>query len=376
MASPWPPWRKGGGTEAHTDHLARALVALGHKVTVLTLDIAGREPTPYGVETIDSPAMKWLRGLEGRVRLGLMTSKQLHDWLLNRKAERAAARLGADVLHRQGVYAVGFRSRHPLVVTLHNGTMPSDEAVPSGWRHKLAYPLGAIDRAIRRRGMRKCLRQATEVVCVSEHVQKKIVERLGVRRASHVVANGCPYDPPRLTKAQARRKLGVPAGRTVVLFVGRLSREKRVHRLLPLLDEPGVELVLVGSGEHEAELRRHAASQPRLKVLGFQDEESKRLWLRAADVLALPSGYFEGNPLVMMEALRCGTPVYGTHAEWLPAGLRRFGRFGDDVRLALDAARLDAAAAPGLVPGWDDVARATLPVYEKAIAGVRARRGA
>lgn len=368
MASPWPPWRKGGGTEAHTDQLARALCAVeGVRVTVVSVDIPGREPAPFDVAIADSPFMAWLRRFEGRIRIGRPSVRQVHDVLFNRKAARIARRIGADVLHRQGAYAVGFRSPVPFVLTLHNGTMPADEPTPRGWRHRLLYPLGELDRRRRMAGLRRCLKEADEVICVSEHVEHKILGRLGVRRGAHAIANGCSFPAPTLSKPEARKLLGVAGSERVVLFIGRLSPEKRVQRLLPLADA-GCTLVVLGGGELEAQLRAIAAKQPRLRILGFQDEAAKRLWLRAADVLALPSGYFEGNPIVMMEALRSGTPVYGTHAEWLPVHLRRFGEFGDDVMLAQKAMAIDAAPAVTLVPGWDAVAQQTLAVYRSALA--------
>jgi glycosyltransferase involved in cell wall biosynthesis len=116
-------------------------------------------------------------------------------------------------------------------------------------------------------------------------------------------------------------------------------------------------------------LQDRAAAEPRLRVPGFLSEAAKADWLAAADVVALPSGVFETQPIVLMEALRSGTPVHGTYDEWLPAGLRRFGRFGDDVRLALEAVRIDAEPAAALVPTWDDAARATIAVYRSVAAG-------
>jgi glycosyltransferase involved in cell wall biosynthesis len=374
MASPWPPWRKGGGTELHTHELSSALVALGHRVTVLTLDIPGREPAPYGVGTVDGPFLKLLRAMYDRFTFGTAVLRQLHDWGFNRKVGRAARRLGADVLHRQGVGAVAFRSSLPLVLTLHNGSTPHDEA-PAGAGRGLRWRLGDWDRRRRIRGMRRCILGATEVVCVSEHVRQRVVRRVGAERASHVIANGCSTPVAPLPRRKARASLGIAADQPLVLFVGRLSKEKRPLRLLPLLEDPACHLAYVGGGKMEADLRRAAASNPRLRVLGFLGEEEKMRWMRGADVLALPSGNFEGNPIVMMEALRQGTAVYGTDPDWLPEGLRRFGRFGDDVQLALEAARIDASPAEALVPSWDDVAKATAEVYRRAVAAGRSAAG-
>jgi glycosyltransferase involved in cell wall biosynthesis len=273
------------------------------------------------------------------------------DHAFHRAAERAAGRLGADLLHRHFTYERRWRPELPLVVTLHTGQLPVDLEAGSAavrWDH-----------GRRTRGVAKALGEPDAVVCVSDHVRGSVLGRLGLadRPGVHVVYNGCAPAQPGPSRAEARRTLGLGRGR-VVLFVGRLVPEKRIHRLASLADE-GCAVVLLGGGPLEEDLRR----DPRLRVLGFQDEAAKDLWLRAADVLAVPSGPFEGNPLVMLEALRVGTPVHGATAAWLPPGLRRFGTFGDDVRGALAAMEVDASRAPALVPSWDDVAGETLAVY-------------
>lgn len=367
MALPWPAWLPTGGAERHVHELAGALVGMGVRVTVIAPGPA-EVPAglPYAVHLVQGRAHDGWQALRKRLGVGATVARRRADAAFNRLAERAARRMRADVLHRHFVHDNAFRPALPLVYTLHNGDLPRDDAGAAG-------RLAQADVRMREAGLAQGLRDADRLVCVSEHVASSVPGRLGVDQPVDVVHNGCGLAAPTVTKAEARRRLGVGHG-TVVLFVGRLWRHKRVLRLLPLLDEPGVHLVLLGRGEHEDELRARAAAEPRLHVPGFVGEDEKALWLRAADVLALPSGTFEGNPLVMLEALRSGTPVFGTTAAWLQPDLREFGRFGEDVQLALEAARIDASAAVARVPGWDAVARETLAVYRGAVEAFRAKR--
>lgn len=361
LALPWAPWKGTGGAERHVHELACALLAQGLRVTVITAAPAPPEPTdlPYAAVVVDSARLRAARAARQRLPAGRTLARQAEEREFGRLAARVAQRCGADLLHRHFVHETRFRPGLPLVYTLHNGDLPRDAAGTGR--------LVARDVRRREQGLRDGIVSADAVVCVSEHVEDSVVRRLGVDRAVHVVWNACPYPAPGLSKADARRRLGLNEADRVVLFIGHLWRHKRVLRLLPLLDEPDVQLVLVGKGELEGDLRPAAATEPRLRLLGVVDEDTKRLWLRAADVLALPSGTFEGNPIVMMEALRSGTPVYGTMATWLPPELRPFGRFGEDVRLALDAMAIDATPAIGLVPQWDEVARQTHRVYGEAL---------
>ncbi len=367
LALPFPGWSPTGGAERHVHELATALAASGTRVTVFAAAPAPAPPKglPYAALVLDSRRLRAFAALRARLPAGRTWARRAQDREFNRLAERAAAAAQADVLHRHFVHEGGFRPRLPLVYTLHNGDLPRDADGPLG-------RLAARDVAAREAGIRAGITDADAVVCVSGHVRDSVLGRLGVDRSVAVIGNGCPHPPPTLTKANARGRLGLGRER-VVLFIGHLWRHKRVLRLLPLLEEPDVHLVLIGAGELEGELRRHAATQPRLRLLGVVDEATKRLWLRAADVLALPSDRFEGNPIVMMEALRSGTPVYGTMEGWLPEQLRKHGRFGEDVRLALEAARIDASAAIGQVPGWDEVAGETAAVYREAVASYVAR---
>ena len=109
-----------------------------------------------------------------------------------------------------------------------------------------------------------------------------------------------------------------------LLFVGRLSGEKNVTRLLDtagLLDRP-FELVIVGEGEQGDELRRRAAATgpPGIRFVGQQSGEALVDWYRWADVLVSTSDG-EGMPLVFLEAMAAGVPIVGTD---VPAPVRRW----------------------------------------------------
>lgn len=96
----------------------------------------------------------------------------------------------------------------------------------------------------------------------------------------------------------------------MVLCVGRVVRQKGQDRLVSAWRHdslPDSELVLVGGGEVEA-LRELASSEwgRSIRWVGHQDDV--RPWLRAADVLVVPSRY-EGQSVLVSEALACGLPV-------------------------------------------------------------------
>ncbi len=100
------------------------------------------------------------------------------------------------------------------------------------------------------------------------------------------------------------------------LFAGRLSPEKGIATLIAadereLLPMP---VVVLGDGPMMAELT-HAAVRPgsRLIVKGKQTHAQILDWMRDARVLVLPSLWYEGFPLVLLEAFSVGLPVLGAN---------------------------------------------------------------
>jgi glycosyltransferase involved in cell wall biosynthesis len=114
----------------------------------------------------------------------------------------------------------------------------------------------------------------------------------------------------------ARRRLGVPAARQLLVAARRLEPRMGLERLLEALRLlPGVELVIIGDGPLRRTLNTLAGQLrviDRVRFHGSVSEASLRDWYRAADIVVLPTVAYEGFGLVTAEALACGTPVVGT----------------------------------------------------------------
>lgn len=111
------------------------------------------------------------------------------------------------------------------------------------------------------------------------------------------------------------------------LFVGRLSQEKGVRTLLRAWSALGSdsELRIAGAGPLEAEVRRAAAGSTSIGYLGHLPRPAVLEQLRAARALIFPSEWFEGMPVVILEAFACGRPViaarHGGPAEIIADGV-------------------------------------------------------
>lgn len=97
-----------------------------------------------------------------------------------------------------------------------------------------------------------------------------------------------------LPQAEARARLGLPAGGRLILFLGAPRPEKR----LPLI---------------EAAVERLRADMPEAALLKVHDQlrAAVPFWLNAADVLVLAS-VAEGSPVAVREAMACNLPVVST----------------------------------------------------------------
>ncbi|MEC0233128.1 glycosyltransferase family 4 protein [Paenibacillus kribbensis] len=97
-----------------------------------------------------------------------------------------------------------------------------------------------------------------------------------------------------------------------LLFVGRISREKGVRNLLQawsgLEDRAGLRLVIIGDGPEKAELTA-AYPQEDIRFLGQQDADTVLDCMSRAMYVMVPSIWYEGFPMTIVESYSVGTPV-------------------------------------------------------------------
>lgn len=97
-----------------------------------------------------------------------------------------------------------------------------------------------------------------------------------------------------------------------LLFVGRISAEKGVRNLLQawsqLEDRGGLRLVIIGDGPEKAELAA-AHQQEDIRFLGKQDGDTVLDCMSRAMYVMVPSIWYEGFPMTIVESYSVGTPV-------------------------------------------------------------------
>lgn len=194
------------------------------------------------------------------------------DYLAAVPRVRRALRAGYDLVHAHygltGATVALARPSSPLVVTLHGNDVNWD------WQRVISR-LGA--------------RRAARVIAVSDQLR----DRFG-REDATVLPCGVPTVTFQLLdRGEARRRLGLPADAGVVLFPA--------HPHNPVKDYPLFRAAVDALASR--------TDRPLVeRVLGSVPPSDVPLEMAAADAVVLTSTA-EGSPMVVKEALACGTPV-------------------------------------------------------------------
>lgn len=127
-------------------------------------------------------------------------------------------------------------------------------------------------------------------------------------------------------KENLKRKYNIPYENKIVIFVGRLSAEKGIDKVLDALitmRRKDITLLIVGSLMHnldiedEYQCRLHNCANQlgtNVKFTGYIPQRELYKYYNMADVAVLPSVWEEPAGLTMVEALACGLPVVTTNS--------------------------------------------------------------
>lgn len=154
-----------------------------------------------------------------------------------------------------------------------------------------------------------------------------ILKAHGVRTPMQVLSNGIDlaafHSVPQKAKETLETQLQIPK-KPIILYVGRLDKEKRVDVLVKALGllqhRIDFHAVIAGTGEQYVLLQvliKKLRLKERITFLGMLPEESLVTLYNLATVFVMPSTA-ELQSLVTMEAMAVGKPVIGAQAGALP----------------------------------------------------------
>ena len=285
----------GGGIELVVSRLAREFAARGVSVRWAATEVRRRRrPFQDSVERVPMHSFNLIERATGL---------PYPIWAPFSYPALVRAVRWADVVHvHDAIYfgsqiAGGYarRFRKPFVVTQHVGAIP------------FRSPAYRIMHAFANRWFTEpLLRRSDRVVFVSDRVREEFAD-VRLRAPAETIYNGVDpavFSPGSESRGAVRSRLGLDPDRTTFLFVGRFSPKKGLARIRDAAAAmPGVQWVMVGWGNEDPS----AWGFPNVLVPGRVAQDRLPDWYRAADLLVLPS-VGEGFPLVVQEAMACGTP--------------------------------------------------------------------
>jgi glycosyltransferase involved in cell wall biosynthesis len=332
-----------GGVPSVTKDLARGLAGRGHAVAVVAPSAtrkrhraAGPPGQAPGTVTVDfrgSVAWPWYAGQ----RLGMLPPAS---------AAKLITAFEPDVVHLHSPLTLGAaarpaarRRRVPVVYTNHYlplNVWPA--AVRTGKAADAARGAASRARDAAFYAVVTGFANRCDLVTAPTATALRLLRDHGLRAPSRAVSNGVDlgrFSPGPRDEA-LRAKYALPAGRPLILSVGRLSPEKRPDVLIAAIgrlagaDGDGPVLVLAGTGPEEGRLRslaRHHGVADRVLFPGFIADDDLPGLYRLADVFAIAS-QAELQSLATMAAMASGLPVVavdaGALAELVHAGENGF----------------------------------------------------
>lgn len=283
----------------------RQLTAMGHEVLVVAPD--GGFTEYEGARIVAMPGHAF--ALYPELRLSFPHAslrKTLSDFGPDLLHVADPALLGVAALYYSGGKNGG-ALRLPLVVSYHTD-------LPAYLHYyKLGFLEPHIWRIMRARHNRATMNLCTSAAMLHD-LESHGIERVALWPGGVDTARFRPEK--RSAAMRARLTEGHPES-PLLLYVGRLSAEKDVERLKPVLEAlPGARLALVGDGPHHKQLAQHFAGMP-VHMAGFMRGEELAAAFASADVMVMPSRT-ETLGLVVLEAMSAGVPVVGARAGGIP----------------------------------------------------------
>jgi glycosyltransferase involved in cell wall biosynthesis len=311
-------YQQRGGEDAVADAEAKLLERNGHGVSYYSRnndELRGHgllETISAGVDTVW--ASKAFREIDDVIEKHKPEVAHFHNTfpMISPSAYYACARRGIPVVQTLHNY----RLVCPGATFLREGKV-CEECLGKGmaWRavahacYRGSRPASAAVAAMlaAHRVLRTWQTKVDAYVALSEFARGKFISG-GLPRQRMVVKPNFVHPDPGTSQTQQPGRYG--------LFVGRLSEEKGLRGLLASWRHlaRAIPLFILGDGpmrqEIATEIRESGLTQ--VTLVGSVSRDEVFRWMRGAAFLVCPSHWFEGCPLVIVEAFACSVPVIAT----------------------------------------------------------------
>lgn len=347
-----------GGVEIHCENLYPRLTEKGCEVIIFTRK-------PY----VDLTLYNY-KGVK-LIPLSCPKNKFLETFFHTLYGIFSAKKISPNILH---IHAIGPSLFVPLARLFGLKVVMTNHG-PDYERKKW----GRLAKIVLRLGENLGSRWANKIICISETIAENVRRRY--KQEAAVIPNGVII-PKILQSDDTLKKYSLEKGK-YILSVGRFVPEKGFHDLIDAFNElrlNGWKLVIVGRTDHEdrysRNLKKKAGKNTNIILTGFLIGKALQELYSHSGLFVLPS-YYEGLPIVLLEAMSYGLPCIASD---IPANRNveisedRFFKAGDigslisKIREFIDKPLSDEERRRQLTliaerHNWDKIADATLKVY-------------
>jgi 1,2-diacylglycerol 3-alpha-glucosyltransferase len=306
------------GAAYFTYRLATILAKRGHNVFVMCPSRSFRNTvsndkgvTVYGIRSIHLPVYRDFRVSP------LFTSRIIRG---------AVKEISPDIVHIQNHFLIG-KEAVSAAKKLGIPIIGTNHFMPENLVHYLHLPRIA-ERWAQKLAWRQFVRvfEQLDFVTTPTKTAAELLVKAGLNK--DVVPISCGIDLERFKPTNdglyLKRRFAIPTNKPVLLYVGRLDKEKRIDMILRALPDilrvTSVHLVLAGIGKEKQkleELTEKLGIQKAVTFAGFVPDEDLQNIYGIAD-LFVTAGVAELQSIVTMEALASGLPVVAVNAMALP----------------------------------------------------------
>jgi 1,2-diacylglycerol 3-alpha-glucosyltransferase len=306
------------GAAYFTYRLATMLSHRGHNVFVMCPSRSFRNTvsndnavTVYGIRSIPIPIYRNFR---------------ISPLFIPRTVTRAVKKISPDIVHIQNHFLIG-KEVVSAAKRLGIPAIGTNHFMPENLVHYLHLP-GIAERWVQKLAWRQFVRvfEQLDSVTTPTKTAAALLEKAALNKDVMPVSCGIDLErfKPTNDGAYLKRRFGIPTDRPVLLYVGRLDKEKKIDVVLRALPDisrvTGVHLVLAGLGKEKQNLKaltEKLGIQKAVTFTGFVPDEDLQNIYRVAD-LFVTAGIAELQSIVTMEAMASGLPVVAVNAMALP----------------------------------------------------------
>ena len=309
-------YRKDNGQAVFMIRLAEGLVRAGHEVMALAPSMRGiaQRELMNGVIVQTVPAL--------HLGHNLNVTAFSDGWV-----EDTIAEFAPDIIHIQDHF---FLSRTVLRIARLRSIpiVGTNHFLPANWSNNLYIPRsvqGVVHKAMWKDMLQvfNQLDAATTPTETAVAILRKQDIRIPVKAISCGVDQDEFFPDSDVERGVIRRHFRLPLDVPVLLYVGRVDREKGLDYLVTAAAQlpPGAcQIAIAGKGMYRdslIEMAHELGIAERVTFLGYVDSEDLPLLLNSADAFVMPS-WAELQSIATLEAMSCSKPILAANARALP----------------------------------------------------------